>query len=281
MELEALKRECAADLSDRDVCLSLVCAEIQRRLAGGATEVWLKQVLRGLGDDLWQILDEIDFDWYQAGYEYGEVPLDSGEVWESRARNLLTFCDFDWGCDHLTVLDFGSGVGFIAFAANPERGLDDYEIESEIDLLDTAAIRELARSHLWAALSIGDHLGRCPDDISFDSPVTGDDVRSTTIKLFVSSVPTAKEHARWMNEKGHGVCPVRTEDDRAALADAYLEVALGHSPVEYAVELDPDEGSGVLLSELLRSAAADLDRISGSLDAVRDELGRDTPETGP
>ena len=56
---------------------------------------------------------------------------------------------------------------------------------------------------------------------------------------------------------------------------------LGYSPVEYAVELDPDEGSGVLLSELLRSAATDLDRISSSLDAVRHELDRDTPETGP
>ena len=177
------------------------------------------------------------------------------------------------------MLDFGSGVGFIAFAANPERGLDDYEIESEIDLVDTAAVRDLARSHLWAALSIGDHLGRCPDDISFDSPVTGDDVRSTTVTLFVSSMPTAEEYAGRMNEQGHGVWPVATEDDRAALADAYLEVALGHSPAGYAVELDPDEGSGVLLSDLLQSAAADLDRISSSLDAVRDELGRDTPET--
>ena len=55
---------------------------------------------------------------------------------------------------------------------------------------------------------------------------------------------------------------------------------LGYSPVEYAVELDPDEGSGVLLSELLRSAAVDLDRISSGLEAVRDELGRDAPETG-
>ena len=34
------------------------------------------------------------------------------------------------------------------------------------------------------------------------------------------------------------------------------------------------------LSELLQTAAADLDRISSSLDAVRDELGRDAPETG-
>jgi len=84
-----------------------------------------------------------------------------------------------------------------------------------------------------------------------------------------------------MNEQGHGVWPAATEDDRAALADAYLEVALGHSPSGYAVELDPDEGSGVLLSELLHSAAADLDRISSSLDAVRDELGRDALETGP
>ncbi len=279
MELEALKRECAADLGDRDVCLSLVGAEIQRRLATGATEVWLKQVLRGLGDDLWQILDEADFDWYEAGFEYGEFPLDSGEIWESLVKNLLTFCNFDWGCDRLSVLDFGSGIGFVAFAANPERGLDDYEIESEIDLLDTTAIRDLARSHLWAGLSIGDHLGRCPDEITFDSPVTGDDVRSTTITLLVSSEPTAEEYAAWMNEKGHGAWPVATEDDRAALADAYLEVALGHSPVQYAVELDPDEGNGVLLSELLQSAAADLERISSSLDAVRSELGRDTPET--
>jgi hypothetical protein len=279
MELEAIKCECASDLSDREVCLSLVSAEIQRRFATGATEVWLKQVLRGLSNDLWQILDEADFDWYEAGYAYGEFPIDSGEIWESTVKNLLTFCNFDWGCDHLTVLDFGAGVGFVAFANNPERGLDDYEIESEIDLLDTAAVRDLACSHLWAALSIGDHLGRCPDEISFDSPVTGDDVRSTTITLFVSSEATAEEYAAWMTEQGHRPWPVATEDDRAALADAYLEVALGHSPAEYAVELDPDEGSGVLLSELLQSAAADLDRISSTLDAVRDELGRDTPET--
>ncbi len=279
MELEALKRKCASDLSDREVCLSLVGAEIQHRFAAGATNVWLNQVLQGLGDDLWQLLDEVDFDWHEAGYEYGEFPLDSGEIWESLAKNLLTFCNFDWGCDHLSVLDFGSGIGFVAFAANSERGLDDYEIESQIDLLDTGAIRDLARGHLWAALSIGEHLGRCPDDISFDSPVTGDDLRSTTVRLFVSSMPTAEEYATWMNEKGHGVWPVRTEDDRAALADAYLEVALGHSPAEYAVELDPDEGSGVLLSDLLQSAASDLDRISSSLEAVRDELGRDPPET--
>jgi len=279
MELEALKRACVADLGDREVCLGLVGAEIQRRFAAGATNVWLNQVLQGLGDDLCQILDEVDFDWHEAGYEYGEFPLDSGEIWESLAKNLLTFCNFDWGCDHLSVLDFGSGIGFVAFAANSERGLDDYEIESQIDLLDTGAIRNLARSHLWAALSIGEHLGRCPDDISFDSPVTGDDVRSTTVGLFVSSEPTAAEYAAWMNEQGHGVWPAATEDDRAALADAYLEVALGHSPAGYAVELDPDEGSGVLLSDLLQSAAADLDRISSSLDAVRDELGRDTPET--
>ena len=278
MELEALKRKCASDLSDREVCLKLVGTEIQRRLATGATEVWLKQVLRALGDDLCQILDEADFDWYEAGYEYGEFPLDSGEIWESLAKNLLTFCDFDWGCDHLSVLDFGSGIGFVAFASNPERGLDDYEIESQIDLLDSRAVRELARSHLWAALSIGDHLGRCPDDISFDSPVTGDDIRATTVTLFVSSEPTAAEYAAWMNEQGHGVWPAATEDDRAALADAYLEVALGHSPAGYAVELDPDEGSGVLLSDLLQSAAADLDRISDKLEAVRDELGRDSPE---
>ncbi len=90
MELEALKRKCASDLSDREVCLSLVGTEIQRRLATGATEVWLKQVLRALGDDLWQILDEADFDWYEAGYEYGEFPLDSGEILESLAKNLLT-----------------------------------------------------------------------------------------------------------------------------------------------------------------------------------------------
>jgi hypothetical protein len=174
------------------------------------------------------------------------------------------------------VLDFGSGVGFVAFASNPERGLDDYEIENEIDLLDTGAIRDLVRSHLWAALSIGDHLGRCPDDISFASPVTGDDVRSTTVRLFVSSMPTAEEYAVWMNERGHGVWPVATEDDRSALADAYLEVALGHSPAEYAVELDPDQGGGVLVSELLESAASDIDRIGDQLAAVRDELGRDT-----
>ena len=61
--------------------------------------------------------------------QYGEFPLDSGEIWESLVKNLLTFCNFDWGCDHLSVLDFGSGVGFVAFASNPERGLDDYEID--------------------------------------------------------------------------------------------------------------------------------------------------------
>jgi hypothetical protein len=280
MELEALKRACAADLEDEDAALALVCAEIRRRFSEGDTDIWLERLLRDLAEDVWQILDAADFDWYEAGYEYGMFPLDSGEIWGATATNLLTFCDFDWGCDHLSVMDFGGGVAFLAFDSNTQRGLDDYEIEGEIDLLDLGAVRELARDHLQLALSIGDHLGRCPADIMFASPVTGDDIRSTVVGLFVSSVPTAEEYAEWMNEKGHGVWPFSTEDERAALADAYLEVALGYPPTEYAVELSLDEGSGVLLSDLLESGQADLDRISNELDAVSDQLAnRDAPET--
>jgi len=281
MELEALKRAYAADLEDRDAALALVGAEIHRRFSNGDTDVWLERTLRELADDLWQILDDADFDWYEEGYEQGMFPLDSGEIWGATARGLLTFCDFDWGCDQLSVLDFGGGVAFVAFDSNTERGLDDFEIEGEIDLLDIGGVRELARGQLWMALSIGDHLGRCPDDISFTSPVTGDDIRSTTVSLFVASVSTAEEYAAWMNEKGHGVWPFATEQDRAALADAYLTVALGYPPTDYAVELTLDEGGGFLLSDLLESGLTDLDRVSGELAEVRDELtDREGPELG-
>lgn len=147
--------------------------------------------------------------------------------------------------------------------------------------LSHAMRRDVVRFHLRLALKIGDHLGRCPDDIRFEDPVTGDDIRATTVGLFVSNVDTAEEYAVWMAERDHGIWPVATEDDRAALADAYLEVALGYPPTEYSAELDLDEGGGVLLSELLESGARDLDRISDELEGVRDELaGRDASEPG-
>jgi hypothetical protein len=272
VELETLKRAYAADLEDWDACLALVTAEIRRQFSQGATSVWLGATIRSMAEDLLTIDEEAD--WLDCG-------IGAEEIWEATARNLLTFCDFDWGCDHFSVLDFGGGVAFEAFDSNTERGLDDFEVEGEIDLLDLTAIRELAREQLRMALSIGDHLGRCPDDIRFASPVTGDDIRSTAVGLFVSSVSTAEECAEWMNDKGHGVWPVTTEEDRAALADAYLTVALGYPPTEYAVELTQDEGGGALLSELLESGKTDLDRISNELDAVRDELAdRDATEPG-
>ena len=235
------------------MALALVAAELRRRLADEPQNAWLEMALRDLADDVWQILDENEFDAYEEGYEFGMFPLDSGEIWEATATNLLTFCDNDWGCDHLSVMDFGPGGAFIAHDSNSERNLNDYEIESEIDLQDAAAIRDLVRMHLRLALGIGDHLGRCPDDIRFDDPVTGDDIRSTTVELFVSNIAAAEEYAVWMAGRDHGTWPVATEDDRAALADAYLEVALGYSPTGYSAELDPDEGGGVLLSDLLES----------------------------
>jgi hypothetical protein len=225
-----------------------------------------------MAEDLFTIDEEAD--WLDWG-------IGDWEIWEATATNLLTFCDNDWGCDHLSVMDFGPGGAFIAHDSNSERNLNDYEIECEIDLQDAAAIRDVVRFHLGFALSVGDHLGKCPDDIRFDDPVTGDDIRSTTIDLFVSNTDTAEEYAVWMAGRDHGIWPVATEDERAALADAYLEVALGYPPTEYRAELDPDEGSGVLLSDLLESRAQDLQRISDQLEAVRDELaGRDTSEPG-
>jgi hypothetical protein len=272
MELEAFKRAYAADLEDWDACLALVTAEIRRQFSQGATSVWLRATIRSMAEDLLTIDEEAD--WLDCG-------IGAEEIWEATARNLLTFCDFDWGCDHFSVLDFGGGVAFEAFDSNTERGLDDFEIEGEIDLLDLTAIRELAREQLRMALSIGDHLGRCPDDIRFESPVTGDDIRSTTVSLFVSSVSTAEECAERMNEKGHGVWPFATEENRAALADAYLTVALGYPPTDYAVELTLDEGGGMLLSDLLESGLTDLDRVSGELAEARDELtSREPPELG-
>ena len=280
VELEALKRAYAEDLENRDLAFALVAAELRRRLADEPRNAWLELTLRDLADDVWQILDESDFDAYEEGFRYGEFPIDSGEIWQETATNLLTFCDNDWGCDHLSIMDFGDGLAFIAHDSNSERGLNDYEIEGEIDLQDTAAVRGLVRLHLRLALSIGDHLGRCPDEIGFDDPVTGDDIRSTTVGLFVANVTTAEEYAAWMAERDHGIWPIATEDERAALADAYLEVALGYSPTEYSAELDPDEGGGVLLSELLESGMRDLERISDQLDELRDEqAGRDASES--
>ena len=279
VELEALKRAYAADQENRELALALVAAELRRRLADEPRNAWLEMALRELAVDVWQILDDKEFDACEEGYEIGLFPLDSGEIWQETATNLLTFCDNDWGCDHLSVMDFGAGGAFIAHDSNSERNLNDYEIECEIDLQDAAAIRDVVRLHLRLALSIGDHLGRCPDDISFDDPVTGDDIRATTIDLFVSNIATAEEYAVWMAGRDHGIWSVATEEDRAALADAYLEVALGYPPTEYSAELDPDEGGGLLLSELLESGARDLERISNRLDQLRDErAGRDASE---
>ena len=134
-------------------------------------------------------------------------------------------------------------------------------------------IRELVRSHLHIALGAGDQLGRCPDDIRFHDPVAGNDIRSVTVGLFISNIGVAREYSEWMTERDHGVWPFNTEDERAALADAYLEIALGYSPTEYSITIEPDESGGLLLSELLEADQSALDRISRELTTLRDEIG--------
>jgi hypothetical protein len=77
------------------------------------------------------------------------------------------------------------------------------------------------------------------------------------------------------NEPTLGVWPTEPERQRAALADAYLEIVIGYSAEDYGAELASDEGSGVLLSELLESTQIDVDRIETELGRLRSELGHD------
>ena len=141
-----------------------------------------------------------------------------------------------------------------------------------IDLRDTGSVRAIVRSYVWEGLSLGDHLGKWPDRISFEEPVTGNDIRSVTIDLFVGFASVAQEYSEWMSDNGHGDWPTGSQDERAALADAYLEIVLGYSIEDYAAELEPDEGSGVLLSELLETTQTDLVRIEAELGRLRSEL---------
>jgi hypothetical protein len=49
----------------------------------------------------------------------------------------------------------------------------------------------------------------------------------------------------------------------------------GYSVEDYAAEVEPDEGGGVLLSELLETTQADLDSIEAELGRLRNELRDD------
>ena len=164
---------------------------------------------------------------------------------------------------------------FVAFDTNPNRDLNDYEIVEAIDMHDTTSVRAVVRSYVREGLGQGDHLGKWPDSISFEAPVTGNDIRSVTVDLFVGYSSVAQEYSEWMTDNGHGDWPVESQDERAALADAYLEIVIGYSAEDYAAELEPDEGSGVLLSELLETTQTDLDRIEAELGRLRSELGDD------
>jgi hypothetical protein len=265
LELEALKRAYASDLTNWDTYLALVGAELRRRFSQQAESLWLVSVIRSLYQDMMKL--DVECDWGDdGGYE-------AWEIWDRTQVDLLTFYNSDWGGDSLTVLDFGSCGMFVAFDTNPNRDLNDYETVEEIDLHDTGAVRGVVRSYLWEGLSLGDHLGRCPVRISFEDPVTGSDIRSVTVDLFVGYASVAEECSEWMTDNGHGDWPTEFEHQRVALADAYLEIVLGYSVEDYTAELNPDEGGGVLLSELLETTQTDLVRIEAELGRLRSDLG--------
>jgi hypothetical protein len=77
------------------------------------------------------------------------------------------------------------------------------------------------------------------------------------------------------NERTLGVWPTESERQRAAPADAYLEIVICYSAEDYAAELELDEGSGVLLSEPLETTQIDVDRIEPELGRLRSELRDD------
>ena len=272
LELETLKRAYASDLNNWDAYLALLGAELHRRFSEEGTSLWLLDVTSSLYQDLMTF--DVDAEWEDDdGYE-------TWEIWERTQVNLLTFSNNDWGGDSLTVLDFGSHGMFVAFDTNPNRDLNDYEIVQAIDMHDTASVRAVVRSYVWEGLSQGDHLGRCPDRISFEAPVTGNDIRSVTIDLFVGHSSVAQEYSEWMTDNGYGDWPTESQHQRATLADAYLEIVIGYTAEDYAAELEPDEGGGVLLSELLETTQTDLDRIEAELGRLRIELGDDDEPQG-
>jgi hypothetical protein len=252
-------------------CLALIGADIHRRVAAGKDDVFLDSVIPGLAEELVALYDGID--WLE--------DYDPQDIWDAAWRvDLLTFSHDEWGSDWLVLLDFGPRHHFIGFvtSAGHRPGL---EIVAEVDPGDDDAVRAIISEFASWGLGAGEYMGRTPDSISFEPPVTGGDIRSVTVGKFMALEGVAEEYAEWMEEHRQGTWPVATETDRAALADAYLEVVLGHSPTQYPLEIDTDEGGGMLLSELLESGQADLDRIEDELGRLRAEMDNHPPDGSP
>ena len=109
------------------------------------------------------------------------------------------------------------------------KTLNQYKILDEVAPDDWGAIQKTAVSVMRSSASYGEPLGMWPDVISISSPLADEDVRTMFNDSIVGWKDVAVGYAEWMQQNGYGTWSIETEDDRAALADEYVDAVLRSS----------------------------------------------------
>jgi hypothetical protein len=193
-------------------------------------------------------------------------------LWYSISQDIVTFGYREYTGDSLAMLDLGRGVTYVAVDTNEERGVDDYLILTEVAPDDWTEVRAIARSEMWSGAWSGEPLGMWPDEIVASPPLTPEDVHSTFSEVIVSYQDVASGYADWMEENGHGVWPIATKNNRAVLADMYVDTVLSYLPIEGEPDTLPEMAPGVLLADLLDPEDSESE-IDADPDAQRDLVG--------
>jgi hypothetical protein len=236
--------------------LGAVDREIHQRFRDARGEVWLGEALNTVISDL--PTDESTS---------SNIPFDSAwELWCSTSEDIVTFGYREYTGDSLAMLDLGRGVTYVAVDTNEERGIDDYLIIAEVACNDWAEVRAVARSEMWSGAWSGEPLGMWPDEIIASSPLTPEDVHNTFSELLAAHRDVASGYAAWMEENGHGIWPIETRNNRAVLADVYVDIVLSYSTTEDEPDTSPEMAPGMLLDDLLAPENAESGTDIGSGD---------------
>ncbi|MCL1595374.1 MAG: hypothetical protein M3132_13575 [Actinomycetia bacterium] len=229
--------------------------EIERQLDAGGSEVLLFDVL-------WAVCDAMNLE----GSDHSELMDSDSDIFQAAWTDTVVVMEYEIGGEDVAcVVEFGDGLAFLAFDRNPFRDREHLFV-SQVDPADRDSIRSQAVDEMF--VGAGETLGMTPSGITVDSDDT-------------------KVHMRWALQ--HVLGGVERPDldllevpedtqERYALVDAYLDEVLWNrrEPGGTIGASDADEGSGMLLSELLRlddkSIAADLDRIEMKLRKLHEEL---------
>lgn len=130
--------DCSEVYEDPEFVLK-IGEEIHRRLSEGATEVWMKQVVRAVVQEMG--CDEDD--------AWGFAADASGDIWEQVSEELTIFENFvddqQFRSDFMSALRFGNGFVYVGFDRSEERAINDDRIVAELALDDVEGLEAWKR----------------------------------------------------------------------------------------------------------------------------------------